>query len=57
MNYKDLGWYDDDLNGEIADLTQLTTPYKGYVVQDVVDQNDNPIAPAAPAPGCRESTL
>ena len=38
-------WYDDDLNGEIGDLTDLTAPLNGYLVQQVVDQNDNPIAP------------
>src|SRR5437016_5293150 len=50
VNYKALGWYDDRNNGEIGDLTQLTTVMSGYVVQDVVNQNDQPIAPGTTAP-------
>ena len=45
VNYKNLGWYDDQLNGEIGDLTRITVTYSGYVVQDVVDKNDRVISP------------
>ena len=45
VNYKNLGWYDDQNNGEIGDLTRLTVVYNGYLVQEVVDKNDQPIAP------------
>lgn len=47
VNYKTLGWYDDQLNGEISDLTDLTATLNGYLVQQAVDKNDRPIAPAA----------
>jgi hypothetical protein len=53
VGYKTLGWYDDQLNGEIGDLTTLNTVMNGYVVQDVVDQNDQPISPAHPVNGAR----
>jgi len=46
VNYKALGWYDDQLNGEIGDLTSRTTVLNGYTVQDVVNKNDQVIAPA-----------
>src|SRR5262249_49557666 len=36
VNYKQLGWYDDQQNGEIGDLTSQTTRLNGYLVQDVV---------------------
>jgi hypothetical protein len=50
VNYKTLGWYDDQLNGEIADLTRQTSTITGangvsYQVQDVVNQNDQVISP------------
>ena len=45
VNYKSLGWYDDNLNGEIGDLTDLTATLNGYLVQQVVNKNDQPIAP------------
>ncbi|MBS0265146.1 MAG: fibronectin type III domain-containing protein [Planctomycetes bacterium] len=45
VNYKSLGWYDDRYNGEIADLTRLTTRMGDYLVQDVVDKNDKVITP------------
>ena len=45
VDYKVLGWYDDQLNGEIGDLTDLNSVMSGYVVQDLVDQNDKVIAP------------
>ena len=45
VNYKQLGWYDDRLNGEIGDLTSKNVRLNGYLVQDVVDKNDRVIAP------------
>ena len=45
VNYKNLGWYDDQLNGEIGDLTDATVVFNGYLVQKVVNKNDQPIAP------------
>lgn len=48
VNYKTLGWYDDQLDGEIADLTSLDTRMSGYLVQDVVNKQDQPISPPAP---------
>ena len=44
-NYKALGWYDDQLNGEIGDLTSKNVVLNGYLVQDVVDKNDRVISP------------
>jgi hypothetical protein len=44
VNYKALGWYDDTNNGEIGDLTNVRTTFNGYVVQEVVNQNDQPMA-------------
>src|SRR5262245_36271003 len=46
VNYKTLGWYDDRLNGEIADLASTNSRLNGYLVQNVVDKNDRVIAPA-----------
>ncbi len=45
VNYKALGWYDDQKNGEIGDLTRITVSFNGYVVQEVVNQNDQPMDP------------
>ncbi len=45
VNYKTLGWYDDQLNGEIGDLTSKSVVLNGYLVQDVVDKNDRVISP------------
>jgi hypothetical protein len=47
VNYKAAGWYDDRLNGEIGDLTRQTSILNGYLVQDVVNKNDQTIAPTA----------
>ncbi len=47
VNYKALGWYDDQKNGEIGDLTRQTVVWSGYVVQDVVNQNDQVISPGS----------
>ena len=45
VNYKQLGWYDARLNGEIGDITagDLAT-LNGYVVQLVAGPNDQPLA-------------
>ena len=50
VNYKALGWYDDQLNGEIGDLTRQTVVWSGYEVQDVVNQNDQVISPGTTTP-------
>ena len=47
VNYKSLGWYDDQKNGEIGDLTRQTVVWSGYLVQDVVNQNDQVISPGS----------
>ncbi|MGH7140509.1 MAG: fibronectin type III domain-containing protein [Pirellulales bacterium] len=57
VNYKTLGWYDFQLNGEIADLAEghesTITGANGvqYVVQDVVNQNDQVITPGSGSTG------
>lgn len=55
VNYKTIGWYDDQLNGEIGDLTRQTSTITSasgvqYLVQDVVDQNDQVISPGTSQP-------
>jgi hypothetical protein len=45
VNYKQLGWYDDQRGGEIGDLTRQNTRLGSYLVQDVVNKNDQTIAP------------
>jgi hypothetical protein len=46
VNYKALGWYDDQLNGEIGDLAEGNyANLNGYVVQDLVNKNDQLISP------------
>jgi hypothetical protein len=45
VNYKTLGWYDDNRNGEIGDLTSSQTRLNGYLVQNVVGKNDQVISP------------
>jgi len=50
VNYKALGWYDDQRNGEIGDLTNLNTVLNGFLVQDVVNQNDQVITPVTAPP-------
>ncbi len=47
VNYKGIGWYDDQLDGEIGDLTSKTTTLNGYLVQAVVDKNDRVIYPTS----------
>jgi len=51
VNYKQLGWYDDQKNGEISDLTSRTARLNGYLVQDAVGKNDQVIAPATGGAG------
>jgi hypothetical protein len=57
VNYKTLGWYDFQLNGEIGDLAEghgsTITGANGtqYVVQDVVNQNDQVIIPSNSSTG------
>ncbi|MFO0939742.1 MAG: fibronectin type III domain-containing protein [Pirellulales bacterium] len=46
VNYKSIGWYDDQLNGEIGDLTSATTRLNGYLVQGVVNKSDQTILPS-----------
>jgi len=51
VNYKALGWYDDQLNGEIGDLAEGNyANLNGYVVQDLVNKNDQLISPASTTP-------
>ena len=47
VNYKTVGWYDDRRNGEIGDLTSQNSVLNGYLVQDVVNKNDQTIAPTS----------
>jgi hypothetical protein len=50
-NYRALGWYDDQYNGEIGDLANTRYDrYNGFVVQYQVDQNDRYIFPTAGSP-------
>jgi hypothetical protein len=50
-NYKDAGWYDDSLNGEVGDLANRQTVYLGgYAVQRIADKNDQPMTPFSAGP-------
>ena len=51
VNYKALGWFDDQLNGEIGDLAvgHFST-VNGFLVQDVVNQQDQIISPGTTQP-------
>lgn len=41
------GWYDDGLNQEVGDITNLQTVYEnGSVVQRIADKNDQPMTPS-----------
>jgi hypothetical protein len=40
-----LGWYDANLNAEIADTTSLTIRLDGWVLQKYVSKADNPLTP------------
>ncbi len=55
VNYRQLGWYDDTLNGEIGDITEgqsaAYATLNGYVVQLVADQNDNILQLTQGGPG------
>jgi hypothetical protein len=45
VNYKTLGWYDDQL-GEVGDITNTQTVYlNGYAVQRIADWNDQAMTP------------
>ncbi len=50
VNYKALGWYDDQVDGEIGDLTSKTMRLDGYLVQAVVNKSDQVIFPGASNP-------
>ena len=56
VNFSTLGWYDSQRNGEIADLAEghesTITDANGvqYVVQDVVNKNDQVISPSTTQP-------
>src|SRR4051812_7638314 len=51
VNYKQLGWYDDQKDGEIGDLTSQSSRLNGYLVQDLVGKNDQVIAPTTTGAG------
>ena len=49
VDYKTLGWYDSTYNGEIGDLAEGNYANLGsFEVQDLVNQNDQLIAPPTP---------
>jgi hypothetical protein len=51
VNYKALGWYDDQLNGEIGDLAVgHYAVLSGFLVQDMVNKQDQIIAPGTTQP-------
>lgn len=51
VNYKTLGWYDDQNNGEIGDLAEgHYATLSGYQVQDLVNKNDQIISPTTTQP-------
>ncbi len=51
VNYKALGWYDDQLNGEIGDLAVgHYATLSGFLVQDMVNQQDQIITPGTTQP-------
>jgi len=51
VNYKALSWYDDQYNGEIGDLAEgYYSTLSGFFVQDLVNQNDQIIAPSTTTP-------
>src|SRR5207244_12635513 len=51
VNYKALGWYDDQLNGEIGDLAVgHYAALSGFLVQDMVNKQDQIIAPGTTPP-------
>ena len=51
VNYKALGWYDDQLNGEIGDLAVgHYATLSGFLVQDMVNQQDQIITPGSTQP-------
>ena len=51
INYRTLGWYDDNHNEEIGDLANTKfASYQGYVIQYQVNQNDQYIFPTTTTP-------
>ncbi len=51
VDYSALGWYDDALNDEAADVVNLDyVVLDGYVVQRVADKNDQGMTPVGAAP-------
>jgi hypothetical protein len=51
VNYKALGWYDDQLNGEIGDLAVgHYATLSGFLVQDMVNKQDQIITPGTTQP-------
>ncbi len=51
VNYKALGWYDDQLNGEIGDLAVgHYATLSGFLVQDMVNQRDQIMTPGMTQP-------
>ena len=51
VNYKTIGWYDFQLNGEIGDLAVgHYATVGGFLVQDVVNQQDQIISPGTTQP-------
>jgi hypothetical protein len=56
VNYKALGWYDNQKNGEIGDIVANQYVYlNGYAVQKESDKNDQAMAPAGAAARQRTS--
>ena len=44
VNFGQLGWYDDDANGEIGDITEGHNQRMGrFLIQNVAGQNDQPL--------------
>jgi hypothetical protein len=52
VNYKGLGWYDSQKNGEVGDIVNGQTVYlNGYAVQRIADKNDQAMTPAGATSG------
>jgi hypothetical protein len=51
VDYGALGWYDDALNEEVADIAdEQMVVLGGYLVQRVADKHDQPMTPAGAVP-------
>jgi hypothetical protein len=58
VNYKRLGWYDDQLNGENGDIVNQQYVYlNGYAVQKEPDLYDQPMTPAGATANERTSFI